>query len=279
MSHDESGPVLRTSPERMMRGIIIVGVTLAISGGLLLFFFDEMIANPPPVALMPRPGPEPGPGPEPSAGTTTISILAGSSVQGAPDFDPDAAEVPLGNKVVFVNEDTTIHTATSGTGFSEQGYGEAFDTGFLDPGAQSDPLEIAGAAVGDAFDYFCQAHPFMLGTITIVEAEEGGAAGDTTGPAINILAGSSTQGAPDYDPDALEVAKGDTITVTNQDNTLHTITSGTDVAAADTGAAFNTDFMDPGATATIDTSSLDAGEYPYICLVHPFMAGTLTVTE
>jgi plastocyanin len=264
-----------------MRGIIIVGATLAIAGGLLLYFFDEMIANPPPVALQPAPGPEPGPGPTPGpvAGTTEIKILAGSSIQGAPDYDPDAGEVPLGNTVVWVNEDNTLHTATSGAPGSQT---EAFDTGFLDPGAESDPVEIAGAAVGDAFDYFCQVHPYMLATLTITEAEEGGATGGegaATGPTINILAGSSTQGAPDFDPDPLTVTKGDTITVTNQDNTLHTVTSGDDVAAADAGDAFNTDFMNPGSTATIDTSGLDAGEYAYICLVHPFMQGVLNITE
>lgn len=265
----------------MMRGIIIVGVTLAISGGILLYLFDEMIANPPPVALQPAPGPEPGPGPTPGpvAGTTEIKILAGSATQGAPDYEPDAAEVPLGNKIVWVNEDNTLHTATSGAPGSKT---DAFNTGFLDPGAESEPIEIAGAAVGDAFDYFCEVHPYMLATLTIVEAEEGGAAGGegaATGPTINILAGSDVQGAPDFDPDPLEVTKGDTITVVNQDDTLHTVTSGEDVAAADAGEAFNTDFMNPGATATIDTSNLDPGEYAYVCLVHPFMKGTLTVTE
>src|SRR5215211_4763024 len=32
------------------------------------------------------------------AGTTTITILQGSAVQGSPDYDPDTAQVPVGNK-------------------------------------------------------------------------------------------------------------------------------------------------------------------------------------
>src|SRR3712207_9315089 len=49
-------------------------------------------------------------------GTTRIAILAGAAVQGSPDYDPDPAEVPAGNSIVWNNEDTVPHTSTSGTG-------------------------------------------------------------------------------------------------------------------------------------------------------------------
>ena len=48
----------------------------------------------------------------PAAGTT-ITILSGSSVQGNPDYEPDDADVPLNENVVWVNEDTTTHSNIS----------------------------------------------------------------------------------------------------------------------------------------------------------------------
>jgi plastocyanin len=270
MDNHDKEPIILTSPGRMSRGIIIVGITLAIGAAITLTFFDEMFANPPPVTLNRPPPPPP---PPPQAGTTTIAILAGSSVQGAPDYDPDAAEVPLGNKIVWDNQDNILHTATSGTGASDPDSGKAFDTGFLDGGAESDPIELAGVNVGDSFSYFCLVHPYMTSTLTIVEAETGG---PPAGPTINILAGSVTQGAPDYDPDPLTVTKGDKITVVNQDNTLHTVTDGTE-PGADAGKLFDTGFLNGGQTATIDTANLDPAEYDFFCQVHPYMQGKLIV--
>ncbi|WP_083974593.1 cupredoxin domain-containing protein [Kitasatospora mediocidica] len=70
-------------------------------------------------------------------------------------------------------------------------------------------------------------------------------------------------------PADLTVAPGTTITVTNEDSTAHTLTA--------TGAkAFDTGTIDPGKTATI-TAPAAAGSYPYICTIHQYMKGTLTV--
>jgi plastocyanin len=73
------------------------------------------------------------------------------------------------------------------------------------------------------------------------------------------------------------VTKGETITVVNQDTTLHTVTSGTGPEDANFGQLFDTSFMDAEATATIETASLDPAEFPYYCQVHPYMKGTLVV--
>jgi plastocyanin len=277
--HDKE-PIILTSPARMAKGLIIVGVTLAIGAAVLVVFFDEMIANPPPVALIRQPGPPPPPPPPPQAGTTTIAILSGASVQGSPDYDPDNAQVPLGNKIVWRNDDTAFHTSTSGTGTEDPNNAALFDTGLINAGASSDPIELEGVNVGDVIDYYCFVHPFMTAKITITEASTGGAppaGGPPAGPTVNILAGSATQGAPDYDPDSITVKKGDKVSVVNQDNTMHTITSGTGAEDPNFGKLFDTKFMDPGASATIDTASLDPATYEYFCLVHPYMKGTLVV--
>lgn len=266
----------------MIRGLVIVGIVLAVGAGVVLTLFDEMIANPPPVALIRQPGPPPPPPPPPAAGTTTIAMLAGASVQGSPDYGPDNAEVPLGNKVVWRNDDTAIHTSTSGTGTADPENAALFDTGLVNPGESSAPVELEGVSVGDVINYYCFVHPFMVATLTITEAETGtpaptDGAPPAAGPTIHILAGSVTQGAPDFDPDPLTVTKGDKVNVVNDDNTLHTITSGTGATDANFGKLFDTKFMDPQATAVIDTASLDPATYDFFCLVHPYMQGKLVV--
>jgi plastocyanin len=94
-----------------------------------------------------------------------ISILSGASVQGSPDYDPDAPTVPKDALIKWVNNDNVPHSATSGKGFSDADYGKLFDSGFLDPGKDySVPAEKVGA--GDHI-YFCQVHPFMTGTVKV----------------------------------------------------------------------------------------------------------------
>ena len=45
----------------------------------------------------------------PAAGIT-ITIQVGSSIQGNPDYQPDEAEVPLNDNIVWVNEANVPHT-------------------------------------------------------------------------------------------------------------------------------------------------------------------------
>ena len=45
-----------------------------------------------------------------------LTILAGASVQGSPNFDPDTITVKKGDKITVTNKDTLPHTVTSGTG-------------------------------------------------------------------------------------------------------------------------------------------------------------------
>ena len=75
MDDHDKDPIILTSPGRMTRGLVIVGITLAVGAGILITFFDEMVSNPPPVSLIrpPEPPGEEEP-PVPAAGTTTISI-------------------------------------------------------------------------------------------------------------------------------------------------------------------------------------------------------------
>ncbi|WP_329136854.1 cupredoxin domain-containing protein [Streptomyces sp. NBC_01476] len=72
-----------------------------------------------------------------------------------------------------------------------------------------------------------------------------------------------------FRPATLSVRPGTEVTVMNQDSTTHTVTA--------TGAkAFDTGDIAAGKTATF-TAPGKAGSYPYICSIHTFMKGTLTV--
>jgi len=102
------------------------------------------------------------------------------------------------------------------------------------------------------------------------------AAPPASGPTLIALAGSATQGNPDYDPDPLSVKVGESVTVQNEDTVPHTVTSG-EAPGGEAGQLFDTSLIDPAGSATLDTSSLEAGEYPYHCMVHPYMKGVLTV--
>ena len=97
------------------------------------------------------------------------------------------------------------------------------------------------------------------------------------GKPLTILAGASVQGSPAFDPDTMTVKKGDKITVTNKDTLPHTVTSGTGPSDPNTGKQFDTSIIEAGATADIQTTNLNPGQYPFHCTVHPYMTGKLVV--
>ena len=94
---------------------------------------------------------------------------------------------------------------------------------------------------------------------------------------LSIPTGAATPGNPAYSPDTLTVTKGEIIAVSNDDTAPHTVTSGASPGDADAGQLFDTSIIMPAGKAEIDTSTIDAGDHPFHCTVHPFMTGTMTV--
>jgi plastocyanin len=72
-------------------------------------------------------------------------------------------------------------------------------------------------------------------------------------------------------PADLTVSPGATVTVRNEDSTTHTLT-----AVSPHDKVFDTGDIAGGATKTF-TAPNSAGSYSYICEIHQFMHGTLTV--
>ena len=94
---------------------------------------------------------------------------------------------------------------------------------------------------------------------------------------IKILQGASIQGNPNYDPNKATAASDALITWINQDNTLHTATSGKGSSDSDSGKLFDSKFLQPNAKYSVPASKLGKGDHTYYCQVHPFMTGTITV--
>jgi plastocyanin len=242
----------------------------------------------------------------------TITIQKGASIQGSPDYNPDTAKVPVSDNIVWVNEDTAAHTATSGTGASDPDSGKVFDTSIINPGEKSTPQTLKGVKEGDEVPYYCAVHPYMSSKLTVTAASAGSSANATTteenasststspanattnasttgtgnassstsAPAaatLTIPVGASTAGNPSYDPVSLTVKKGDEIDVVNKDSSPHTVTSGKTPDAPDAGKQFDTSIINAAASARLKTANLQAGEYDFHCAVHPFMTGKLKV--
>jgi len=89
--------------------------------------------------------------------------------------------------------------------------------------------------------------------------------------------GSSTPGCEETDncfvPSTVVITAGGTVTWENTDNAAHTASSGT--AAGGPDGVFDSSLIMAGGSysATLD----DEGTYPYFCMVHPWMQGTVIV--
>ena len=100
---------------------------------------------------------------------------------------------------------------------------------------------------------------------------------------INIPTGSASPDAPYFwqsEKDGstsgiVKILVGDTIVWKNADSAVHTITSGTTAQGPDD--IFDSGMFGPGKSFTHEF--LDAGQYPYYCLPHPWMVGEIIVTE
>jgi plastocyanin len=89
----------------------------------------------------------------------------------------------------------------------------------------------------------------------------------------------------DFEPEPIRVGVGETVSWTNQDDILHTITSGIGQKQGVPGVSENKDAkpdglfdqeMD-GVGSEFSFSFDEAGDYDYYCAIHPGMRGTVVV--
>lgn len=95
------------------------------------------------------------------------------------------------------------------------------------------------------------------------------------GASVSIVPNASTMGDKSFSPNPAEVKAGESVTWTNGDSQIHTVTSG-EVGAADSGKVFDSKILSP--KATFDFKFDKAGEYDYYCTLHPQMVGKVSVS-
>jgi plastocyanin len=118
----------------------------------------------------------------------------------------------------------------------------------------------------------------MTGAGNATNATATGASDANTGTSVSIVSGSSSLTDTAYQPNPIQVSVGNTVTWTNNDSQPHTVTSGSN---GQPDNKFNSSpnfspLLNPGQTFSFTFTQ--AGTYPYFCMLHPNMVGTVSVS-
>ena len=242
--------------------------------------------------------------------SSDFRTLAFNALPGEPDNNP-TINMEVGDKVVFdvVNNGKSFHsfgvsTEDEGFGGIVSGSEVASASNPLKPGESGSSEFIAGEE--GVFYYICtvpghreqgMVGKIIVGDVSVEEeameaipepevmeeisepevmeeiSEPEPVAFDGT---ISLPDGSGVPGCDEtnecYIPYHVTVSAGEEITWSNDDTAAHTVTSG--LPGAPDGLFDSSLFMAGGTfSVTLDES----GEYPYFCMVHPWMTGIVTV--
>ena len=223
---------------------------------------------------------------------------------------------PAVTSIAFVSDDSfgesSTNTAWLGTVLTDSIYrypladdGSGFDFGddegladLVDDNASKGDLgESADYVVGEGFgvvthivtapDGFVYVSSITAGTVYRIgpSGEVGGGeqpaasaapSGEASGEVVEITVGTDSGSANEFIPDQISVPAGATVRLTfvNESETVpHNLTFGEpiDAATATTVA--------PGEEETIEFTAPEAGEYTFVCTLHPGMEGTLVVED
>jgi len=251
-----------------MTGQVIVG-----TGG-------PIIAQPPTIPSTPTSIPPSNISPQ-----TKVSIPAGAADKNVTEFfAPKSLPVKVNDVVTWINDDSSIHTVTSGAGTKDG----LFDSGLIQIGKS---FSFTFTKIG-TFDYFCQVHPWMTGQVVV------GNDGTLQSPPISVppspislpakdplLNNTSTSkvsippGAADkkvteyFLPKTITIKNLDSIIWTNADSAAHTVTSG--LADKGSDGVFDSGLVSPGKSFTFQFTKV--GTVDYFCMVHPWMSGIVMV--
>jgi plastocyanin len=92
---------------------------------------------------------------------------------------------------------------------------------------------------------------------------------------VSIVKGATNPNLKEpYNPSPINIAKGTTVTWTNQDNTAHTVTEGNPSGNSPPNG-FDSGLLAPGSVFTHTFAT--AGTVQYYCTLHPTMLGEVIV--
>jgi len=271
-----------------LKALAVIFVAAAVVGGSTFYAFGLVTPKPAAPAEEKKPVAEAAP-----AHVVNATILAGSSAQGNPDYDPDSITVKKGDGVQWTNKDNVPHSVTSKVNGK-------FDSSAISPSATW-LLNTAKLDAGE-YQYYCIFHSWMSGTLKITD---GGVAGGSNATIPQSSANQSstvngTSGSPGassgasvskvsiavgasvpsngqfFTPANVETMVGSMVTWKNDDSSPHTVTSGVvQNSSPKPDGNFDSGILNPGASFPFVFDK--AGEYPYYCMLHPYMTGKVTV--
>jgi plastocyanin len=208
---------------------------------------------------------------EPDGTALKITAPVGASGTG---FDTDCLAVPAGEPftIEFDNEDTGVphNVAIYSADPLADPSAEAFFQGEVINGPDIVTYEVGPLEAG-AWFFRCDIHPTtMIGTFVV------GAAGDSGGDAGAAITVTAANIAFDTSTITLVAGQENVVTLVNEDaGVQHNIAIFRDDSLSE--ELFNGELITGPARIDYTIPPLEAGEYYFLCIVHPNMNGTVIV--
>jgi plastocyanin len=151
------------------------------------------------------------------AAEVNVSITVGASSKTTDAYSPNPIEVSEGDTVIWTNDDTTPHTATSGTVPTPDGIfgGNAETGGVILVKGKTQSFTFAEEGT---YPYFCTLHPNMVGTVTV---GGGGGNGNGGGEPTESTATATLDGSS-YPVTAMSTAKATAATIQASESVMVT---------------------------------------------------------
>ena len=315
--NEPAHPVYRTSPARVGKMMIIMLGICIVGGAIFFGMWDYWISQPAPVVAMMAGDVNPAAPAAFTGDTITQDLyfiessdfrtLAFNALPGEPDNNP-TVNMKVGDKVIFNVDNVGKSFHSFGVTSNDEGLGGiipgsevALASNPLKPGEAGSSEFIAGEE--GIYYYICtvpghrdqgMVGQIIVGDVAVPEpvveeapepvveeapepvVEEAPEPVEFDG-VISLPEGSGVPGCDEinecYIPYHVLVSVGEEITWSNDDSAAHTVTSGTPADGSD--GNFDSGLFMAGVTFSVTLD--EAGEYPYFCMVHPWMIGNITV--